>query len=390
MTEELETALRRTLERAAERAPKAPPGIGTELHARRASRGYSRLALTAAAVAVAVVGATLGGRTLVTGRHSPSTTAKHPKKTKVPPIEQVWPKAAHRIPGTLPNGHAFAPVAFVDDRTLLVSTESSFEKADALYTYDLRTHHTKLITQVITPPKTKVFASGLVAEDGYACWWLAGDYGTEIWAAPLSGGQAHLVSRTNTGAPSQLAVSGKKVIWSSARTGGVYQAPIGGGAAQEMPGTRSMYILAWPWIGTPRSRMGTQKGVAFAKIKNVVTGETRSAELTDKAHWNCGLTWCVGQGPNFVTEAQRRDGSERQAIPEEGGGSSMPPLLDRFVITFPSGGTIAVYDLRTGRMGDLRIVQRKEKVYKLPLDPANRLYTALTDGGYVVVDLDAI
>lgn len=402
MTEELEIALRRTLKDAAERAPKAPPGIGLEPHARRAPRGYSRMALTAAAVAVAIGGATLGGRTLLSGAHSSGTTAKHPsaaasptlhrpKKVKVPPIEQVWPKAAHRIPDTLPNGHAFRPQAFVDDHTLLVSTESSYEKSDALYAYDLRTHDTRLVTNVVTPPKTKLFASGFTTGGGYAGWWLAGDYGTEIWAAPLSGGQAHLVSRTNIRAPSQLAISGGIAIWSVSGTGGVYQAPIGGGAAREVPGSRSMYILAWPWVGSPPERLGmTTKGIAFEKVKNMLTGETRSAKLTDQAAWSCGLTWCVGQGPNFVTEVQRRDGSGRQAIPEEEPTPAIPPILDRFVITFPSGGTIAVYDLRTGRIGDLRIKQSKDHVISVPVDPANRLYTALTDGGYVVVDLGAI
>jgi hypothetical protein len=399
MTEELEIALRRTLKNAAERAPKAPPGIGLVPRTRRAPRGYPRMALVAAAVAVAVGGATLGGRTLLSGEHSSGTTAKHPaasptlhrpKKVKVPPIEQVWPKAAHRIPNTLPNGHAFQPQAFVDDHTLLVSTESSFEKSNALYAYDLRTHHTRLITQVITPPKTKMFASNFTVGDGYAGWALAGDYGTEIWAAPLSGGQAHLVTRTNTRPPSQLTISSGKAIWSANVAGGVYQAPIGGGAAREVPGSRSMYILAWPWIGSPPPRMGdTTKDIAFAKIKNALTGETRSTKLTDQAAWSCGLTWCVGNGPHFVTEVQRRDGSGRQAIPERDPTSGVPPILDRFVITFPSGGTIAVYDLRTGRIGDLRI-KRKDHTFMMPLDPANRLYTALTDGGYVVVDLDAI
>ncbi|GAB2865073.1 hypothetical protein GCM10027176_78520 [Actinoallomurus bryophytorum] len=402
MTEELETALARTFKNAAERAPKAPLGIGLEPRTRRAPRGYSRMALTAAAVAVAVGGATLGGRTLLSGAHSSGTTARHPsaaaspalhrpKKAKVPPIQQVWPKAAHQIPDTLPNGHAFRPEAFVDDHTLLVSTESSFEKSNALYAYDLRTHHTRLITQVVTPPKTKMFASNITVGDGYAGWALAGDYGTEIWAAPLTGGQAHLVTRTNTRPPSQLTISGGKAIWSAHVTGGVYQAPIGGGAAHEVPGSRSMYILAWPWIGSPPGQVASpKKGVVFAKIKNVLTGETRSATLTDQASWKCGLTWCTGEGPNFVTEVQRRDGSGRQAIPSGDSTSAIPPILDRFVITFPSGGTIAVYDLRTGRIGDLRTSPRKNNAYLVPQDPANRLYTAFTAGGYVVVDLGAI
>ena len=399
MTEELEAALRRTLKDAAERAPKAPPGIGLGPRRRRAPRGYSKMALTAAAVAVAVGGATVGGRTLLHGPNSagehPSAAASprlhRPKSVAVPPIERVWPKAVHRVPNTLPNGRPFRPQAFIDGNTILVTTESSFEKTDALYAYDLRTHATKLVTRVTTPPKTNLFASGFTTGGGYVGWWLAGDSGTEIWAAPLSGGQAHLVSRVSTRPPTQLAISGGNVMWDTGVTGGVYRAPVTGGTAREVTGGRSMYILAWPWIGSPPSvRASNAKVVAFAQVKNALTGETRSARLTDQGTWNCGPTWCVGQAPGFVTEAQRRDGSGRRAIPESDPTSGITPLLDRFVITFPPKGTIAVYDLRTGRTADLRIKQGKDHVVSVPRDPANRLYAAITLGGYVIVDLGAI
>jgi len=396
MSEELEIALRRTLKDAAERAPKAPPGIGLERRGRKAPRGYARMALVAAAVAVAIGGATLGGRTLLSGPHPagrhPSATASklHRLKSVAPPIEKVWPGVAHRVPDTLPNGHAFNPEAFIDSGRVLVSTESGFEKADALYSYDLRTHATRLVTRVITPPKTTLFATGFITGDGYVGWWLAGGYGTEIWAAPLSGGQAHLVSRVSTRPPSRMTISGGKAIWSVDGTGGVYQAPISGGTAQEVPGSRSMHILEWPWIGSPPGAFASNaKVVAFAQVKNALTGETRPARLTDKGIWNCGLTWCVGVS-GFVTEAQRRDGSGRRAIPDANPTSGIPPILDRFVITYPAKGTTAVYDLRTGRMGDLGIKQRKNHLTKVTLDPANRLYTALTAGGYVIVDLGAI
>jgi hypothetical protein len=412
MTDELQDALRRTLADAAERAPKAPPGIGLEPRTRRAPRGYSRMALTAAAVALAIVGATVGGRTLLSGSQSsgsqssggrearqpataPSPTLHRPKKTKVPPMEQVWPKAIHRVPRTLTDGRVFRPEAVIDDHTILISTESSFEKPDALYAYDLRNHATKQITTVVTPPATTVFATGFTVGSGYAAWWVAGDYGGEIWSAPIAGGGARLVSRVNTSAPSRIAIDGGDVVWSPERIGGIYRASVSGGPAQEMPGTRSMYILAWPWVGSPPPTQAVGEpsmGVtAFAHVTNVLTGETRSARLTDRAAWKCGLTWCVGHGPDFVTEAQRRDGSGRRAIPAQQPEWGLAPILDRFVVTFPVAGTIAVYDLRTGRSGDLRISHGKGAAsYVMPRDPANRLYWTTTNGGYVIVDLGAI
>lgn len=410
MTEDLENALRRTLAAAAERAPKAPEGLeelGLGSPARRRSRGHARAGLAAAAVALAIGGATIGGRTLLTGTHAPggakdgrhpataSPSALHrPKNTDVPPIEKVWPKAVHRMPDTLPNGHKFGPVGFIDDHTLLVNTESSFEKADALYAYDLRNHHTKQITGVVTPPGTKVFASGITTGGGYVAWWLSGNYGTEIWAAPLSGGEARLVSRADTPVPTDLAIDGGNVFWSVEKAGGVFRAPVAGGPTRQVPGTRGYYILQWPWIGTPPPVRGIVAGTGFANVRNVVTGETRSAHLTDRAAWNCGLTWCVGRTSNFVSEAQRRDGSGRHAIPDLSslpGGN--PPSLDRFVITPRNPHSMALHDLRTGRTADLGTMRRDAKgdyISVVPQGPANRLYYTETDDGYVIVDLAAI
>ncbi|MFB9834625.1 hypothetical protein [Actinoallomurus acaciae] len=399
MTEELEQALRRTLTAAAERAPKAPPGIGLDSRPARRPRGYPRVALAAAAVALAIGGATVGGRTLLTGMHASgsSKTGASPalhrlKKTAVPAMEKVWPQAIHRVPATLPNGRRFQPLTFLDAHTLLVNTEFSFEKADALYAYDLRKHTTRRITTVVTPAKTKMFASYFTTGDGYVAWAFAGDYGAEVWAAPLAGGEAHRVARTDATTLDHLAIDGGNVYWSLTRSPGVYRAPIAGGTARLVEGTGSAYILQWPWVGSPRDSLGTATNVRFATIKNVRTGETRSARLTDRAAWHCGLTWCVGQTKNFVTEAQRRDGGGRHAIPDVERMMVVPPSLDRFVITKPAGGTIAVYDLKTGLTGDLGVTSGKKQQlgWVVPQEPGNPLYYTVTDGGYVLVDLAAI
>jgi hypothetical protein len=359
-------------------------------------------------VAVAIGGATIGGRTLLTGSSDGASSAGghvaapspslHPmKKMKVPPIEEVWPGVAFRVPKTLTNGRVFHPQAIIDAHTIAVTTDSSFEKADALYAYDLRSHATRQITTIVTPPGTELFASGFTAGGGYVAWWLADGARTEIWSAPISGGPARLVAATSGRGPSQLAIDGKDAVWSPATAGGVYRAPLaGGGTARMVPGSTSMHLLMWPWMGTPpvRTRSGTTRdnfGVAFEHIKNAVTGETRSARLTDQAVWRCGPTWCVGADDHFVTEAQRRDGGGRRAIPRVPAGAFqlIPPILDRFVITSPSGGTIAVYDLRSGKIGDLRI-GGKNAGYVFSQRPTSPLYWTTTAGGYVIVNLGAI
>lgn len=407
MTEELEKALRRTFKDAAERAPKAPPGIGFAPRSPRMHGRPSRMLLAVTAAAVAVAGTTIGGRALLNGTSRGTPPAKHVtsapspslrpwKKMKVPAIEKVWPGVAVRVPKTFPNGRVFHPEGIIDDHTIAVTTDSSFEKGDAVYAYDLRTHATRQITTVVTPPGTKVFASGFTVGSGYVAWWLANATGMQIWAAPISGGPARVVAHANGGAPSQLTIDGRDVVWSPNTVGGVYRAPLAGsGSPRLVPGSASMHLLQWPWIGTPLAKLNTGSirdnfGVAFAQVKNVVTGETRSARLTDRAVWQCGPTWCVGANDQFVTEAQRRDGSGRRAIPSTslGAFSLSPPIMDRFVITVPSGGSVAVYDLRTGKVGDLRV--RGNGGLVSATNSASRLYWTTTNGGYVIVDLGKI
>ena len=408
MTEELEQALRRTFTEAAERAPKAPAGIGAGPRTRRVRHMPPRAMLAAAAVVVAVAGTAVGARTLLAGpahrvSAKPPTAAPSPslhplKKMKVPSIDKVWPGVAFRLPTTLANGHVFHPAALIDAHTIAVTTDVSFEKASALYAYDLRTHATRQITSIVTPPGTKIFASDFIAGGGYVAWWMYDGAQIEIWAAPVAGGPARLVGKSGGQEPSQLAIDGTDAVWSPSGIGGVYRAPLAGGSTARMvPGSASMHLLMWPWIGSPpvQMRSGTIKdnfGVAFARIKNVVTGERRVAHLTDQAAWRCGPTWCVGMNDHFVSEAQRRDGSGRRAIPRLAGigPDIIPPILDRFVIAAPSGGTIGVYDLRTGKIGDLAIGKGKGAGYVVSQRTTSPLYWTATAGGYVVVDLTAI
>jgi len=403
MTEELETALRRTLRDAADRAPKAPAGIANP-GGRRVRRVPPRAMLAAAAVIVAVTGTAVGVRTVLTDparRVSAGRTAAAPSpslhpvgKLRLPPIEQVWPGVAVRLPKTLKNGRVFHPAAIIDAHTIAVTTDASFEKADALYAYDLRTNAARRITDIVTPPGTKLFASDFIGGGGYVAWWLHDGTRTEVWAAPVAGGPARLVGETPGTGPSQLAIVGTEAVWSPGDTGGVYRAPLaGGGRARMVPGSASMHLLQWPWIGGPpallRAPIKDNPGVAFAHIENAVTGDKRSARLTDQAIWRCGPTWCVGADDHFVTEAQRRDGGGRRAIPPTPRGRLLlPPILDRFVITVPSGGTVAVYDLRTGKIGDLGV--RTSGGYVVSQRPSSPLYWTTTATGYVVVDLAAI
>jgi hypothetical protein len=184
------------------------------------------------------------------------------------------------------------------------------------------------------------------------------------------------------------------VVWSVNGSGGVYRAPLTGGAPEPVPGTKGMHILSWPWVGSPDGveGVGTKKN-QFGQLRNLRTGETRSTHLTRDATgmWACGLTWCTGNGRGGATEVEHRDGSDHHAIPSQGVSPGDPPALDRFVITTPTRTTAALYDLKTHRMGDLGIVAKGNGVSYMALrNPANRLYWSDAATSYLIIDLGAI
>ncbi len=202
----------------------APPGLVVELTGQRPRRirvhPLARVVLAAAAVVLV-----LGGATLIFREHPNPDAFQRPRPTGAPPIATVWPEAVHKVAGTLPNGKAFAPRAFLDDHTMLVSTGSSFESADALYAYDLRARTARRITKVVRPAHAESFADGFTSGGGYVAWWLDGPHGPQIWAAPSTGGTAHrIVEQPGVLSLSRLTVQGRDVLWSANPRGGVSRA----------------------------------------------------------------------------------------------------------------------------------------------------------------------
>src|SRR5262245_12091707 len=118
----------------------APPGNPerTGQLERRIARRRRRLrgqVAAAAAVLVVAVGSAVAARGLPGGSGGgepagPGTATPTPHVTVVSshavPIEKLWPQAVTKLPSKLPNGRRYAPEAFVDDHTLLVTTTSGF------------------------------------------------------------------------------------------------------------------------------------------------------------------------------------------------------------------------------------------------------------------------
>ncbi|MGW0481962.1 TolB family protein [Nonomuraea sp. NPDC003214] len=417
----LEETLRRTLERAADRAPALPAAVAARLAGpppRRAPRAQALLAaaavvVVAAGVSVAVT-AGLGGPAEPRPA-GPAATASAGVSTSEPtagptgeptgeltglqappPIEEVWPQAVHKLPAT--GGERLRPIQFLDDRTLLVSTWSSFEKTNALYAYDLGTRERREITKVPTPKGTVLFASDFRTGGDRVVWWnRLKDGATQIWSAPLSGGEAALVTtvRTDESGLDGVQIAGDRVVF-SARSGGVHAAPLAGGPATPVEGGASMHVLEWPWIGEP-GPYGQPVGPRFGRIRNVETGETRT--VTTRAGdelLGCSITHCVGhrKGAMFL---RLRDGSGEQPLP--GSMGRMDRLAqDRFHVATLRDRTgfvaVALYDLAGGRSADLGIeAEQRENGFSVQspgFDSAGRLLSYEVGDTLYVVDVTKI
>jgi hypothetical protein len=372
--------------------------------ARRRRRQRAQVAIVAATI-LAVAGLSAVATRGVSGDPPPvnkATASPRPLPTvalpPATPVEKLWPRAATKLPAKLPNGRKYFPETFVDDHTLLVTTWSSFEKTDAVWLYDTETRRLRTVAQVTTPPKATTFASGFAVGDGSIAWWTArrdkGQTVADIWAAPLNGGGQHRVATTPAGKDSdggieRLVIARGRAIWSlstfsSGARGGVFTAPLTGGEPAEISGTDGYHIMDWPWIGTPGGRLGAPDGVAFRELRNVETGEQRTAKV-GPGRWSCGLTWCAS-GTDHGQVLMRRDGSGGRLLP--GGWTPMPEIAgDRFVL-MAQRKTIQLYDLHTGRLADLG-PPREPGTYRI-IEPEAGLYWMDRADGYLVVNLAAI
>ncbi|GAA2671137.1 TolB-like translocation protein [Nonomuraea recticatena] len=395
MTVEPERDLSRVIARAAERAPRAPADYSTQILARSRRRKVRIQALLTAAAVVLVAGggsvavrATLSGEPPVAATPTPDATPSLTMPMPAP-VAQVWPQAVHTIPMKLPNGRKGRPLTLIDDRTLLLETWQSFEKADALYAYDLKTDQPRKITDIRTPKG--VFASNYAVGGGRIVWQTIDKMRTNFWSAPLSGGQPAAVE-TDTpikGRGDGLVVTGDKIAF-SLHEGGVFTLPLEGGAVTPVEGADRHHILNWPWVGTP-GQYTPDNEPSFEEILDAETGQVSKALVRPgEEDVRCGVTTCTGRRPDGSFFHRLRDGSSEQDLPER----TLGLAFDRFVTVHlhPRRGQVLL-DLTTGRSGDLGLrPDAKGEVSSIQpgIDPYDRLVAYELEGRYVIIDLARI
>lgn len=307
--------------------------------------------LAVAAAILIVVAATV----VVTRTVTPPAPAVRPTpEPSAAPVEQLWPGAVHEIPAKGAGGGGFMPEVFVSDR-VVVGRGYARNRPPEIWSYDL---DKRTFARIARLKKEEVGTHPVVFGAGHLAWSSLRGRMKEVWTVPVTGGVPRrifsdraTVTRDNmTLGIGRLAVADGQVVWSPDE-GGVYRAPLKGGKATLIDGTKGYSLVEWPWAGSPRndSLVGDPSPRPVEHLKNLLTGERRDVvPPAGRTSWtDCGVTWCV----NGV-EAWRRDGTGLRELP---GAARGEIRSGRFVLLrqAASGGKQAagLHDLATGRTG---------------------------------------
>lgn len=345
------------LRQAAESAPE-PPDLLAVLGERRRRRTRQRYR-TALAVA-GVVAVAVGGTAVVrSGQHTTATVGDLPsamttatpsatvvRRTPNPgtPAREVWPEAVFTMPKKAADGFRYRPVTALSPTEILVTAESSFEKAGRLEVLDLESGTSRVVTEMVPHGKGYYEQNFEVGRTQVAWHGNMGEKWVDFWVAPLAGGRPVRAGKV-TGALADvetIGVSEDHVMWSP-KSGGVYRIPIAGGAPEKMPDTDGLHLLAWPWAADVPTNVppGESGDENQSLLVNLETGERRDVRAPDGVtRMRCSLEWCTARSGDSAVEL-RPDGSDLRKLPGQ--------EYDRGLF----GGRFAwgsvLYDLATGR-----------------------------------------
>jgi hypothetical protein len=414
VSDDLDRALRGTLATAAQEAPSVRPELLDRVEAVRRGRRRRKMAAAALGTAVVVGGAGVFGTQFGTGTGDDTVPVAAAGALKPVAradlgapvkVREKWPDAVRKLPARLPNGSRLQPVALLDGDVLVGTTESSLQRPDRLWSYDLGARRAKVITNIVIPRGSKIFASDFAVGGGQVVWWLSyrvdGRDTVEIWGAPVAGGTAHKIVGMPGAEVSTLLIDGDDIVWGM--SDGVYKVPLTGGAPAKIPGTEGFGIVSWPWIGSPAPYETKLGYVQYRTLKNVRTGERREARLAPfKGAWTCDVTWCVGGPASGVrydggmppVAVQSRDGKAGRTLPDKGDvlAPATSVVYGRFLPYYPDGPvtkTHFLYDIQTRKVLDTGI-RRDGEVLGARTNRRDPQSFLTDDGGTTLVDFSKI
>ncbi|MFI7133287.1 hypothetical protein ACIBQ1_46965 [Nonomuraea sp. NPDC050153] len=283
---------------------------------------------------------------------SPAPAVRPTPGTLAPPAEQVWPGAVHEIPTKGPGGGGFLPDVFISDR-VVVGRGYPKNRPGEIWSYNLDERTFASLARL----KEGSAGNPVVFGEGYLAWPALSGRTNEVWTVPVAGGvprrifsgRATVTSDNMTLGISRLAVADGMVVWSPDE-GGIYRAPMKGGKATLISGTKDYSLVEWPWAGSPRND-NMADDFSFRPVehlRNVLTGERRDVvPPSGRTSWvDCGVTWCFSG-----SEAWRRDGTGLRKLPGE---AHEELSSGRFVLLRRETGgqrESSLLDLATGRTG---------------------------------------
>jgi hypothetical protein len=359
MNDRDEAELIRLLARAAEAAPEPMGDLAGTVRRRRRQRTRRRIQSALAVVGVITV---IGGGTAVargtfsnrggegqvvskatatspSAERSPTPAASptgRPRGTVVRPAAEVWPSAVSKVPVRAADGWRYRPVTGLSATKLLLTAESSFEKAGRLEVYDTTTRTSTVLANMPDAGVKGYFVQGYEVGTDSIAWWGStpnnSDRWADFWVMPRSGGTPQRVGEV-TGDLSlveKIGVTSDSVVW-SLTIGGVYRMPTGGGAPERIKGTEGLHLLSWPLAVD----FGDQESASLDRnqtgVVNLETGRVTEVEAPDGVKsLRCGPIWCFGDLKNGTALVQRLDGSDSKILPGLISGPRVKDIGGRF------------------------------------------------------------
>ncbi|MFC5827182.1 TolB family protein [Nonomuraea insulae] len=321
----------------------------------------------------------------------PNVALSPPARSKVVDADRLWPGAVFTMPAKNADGWRYRPITSLSATEVLLSAESSFEKAGTFEVYDSATGKSRVVTTVPRTPGLDGYFPQTATTDGQSLAWFA--YGEkdgaavrEIWTVPVAGGEPRLLG-TFTGKHAQIdaiGVDGDHVYWSEL-SGGVWSIPLAGGEAARVPDSDELHLMKWPYAVDAADG---PKGHDRNQTKLVDLAREAQTEINVPASaqgLRCGPSWCFGRNGqgSFV---QYLDGTNTIALDGLSDVSILTrfPILDRFLF---AGST--VYDAATG---EVAAIGKGRGMYGVGTssEPSTIIYWDGEPGTFTVLNLAAV
>lgn len=301
----------------------------------------------------------------VTVKPAEDVTMPPAEEVTVKPAAEVWPEAVFTMPAAASDGWKYRPVTGISPTEVLVTAESSFEKAGRLEVYDASTGDVRVVGKMPAPEGVKgYFAQDVEVGEEHFAWYGTtpnnSDKWADFWIIPREGGTARRLGEVtgDLAGVERIGVTRDSLVW-SVRQGGVYRIPLSGGQAEKVEGSDGLHLTSWPHaVGYAPGERGQKNQ---NRRVNLVTGEVTEIPVPPATtKLTCAAEWCygaaAGDGGLLV---QRVDGSDIRQFPSLAYFGEL--LGDRFAQVMPNRGDadpvkeyvapVAVYDPATGLIG---------------------------------------